>query len=755
VSPVCGRCQREVSRLARVPLDGVRVCRRCETQAGQLPCVDCGTLCRPGLPPVAGVCSKCGLRRAKAADITAMLDEIVAIIATIEVDMDAAVIRDAVHAVAPRRDVHRRLLDALKADPQVLTSGMATGPMIIDRVIGALTTRGATVVVTPRCVRCSRTGGLSTRCPQGRICGSCLSLEHLIVCAVCGQQRPSNFHRNNTGAPVCTYCHRNDPARHEPCEDCGRVRAVGRRLADGAALCPACYQRRARSGGLDGVAMAVCAVCGQHGHCIGITSGYPRCDRCYPHRRAVCVDCGRVRDVAASWPGGPRCERCRSAALSARATCDDCGQVRRPDPRSNRGGTLCTPCAGLQPFSTCQICGAEERLSHAGRCDRCVLINHLDRLVSQAVPDRSQAMAKLRTALLDRQPTNTLQWLQRPRISATLARIAAGDVPLDHDLGNNLPERVANHLRHLLMSAGVIEAHDTTPVRFHQWAVGQLEQVNHPDMRRQLESFLTWEIERRLRRRAEHDFYTSTSWAMDAVRSAARLLNWLEDHDRTLATVRQADIDLWLASGPPSRRDARHLLVWATKRRLTTVTIPPPPSARLRAVVPTATTESVIHRLLNDDTLKVSDRVAGLLVMLYAQPLTRITQLRLSDISTNHTTTIRLGRDPIEFPPGVAVLVDQLTQQRCAATDVTGSPWLFPGAIPGRPLGSEALGNRLRRIGVNAGATRTTTLLDLAKTVPPIALADLLGMSYGTAIKWIHHSAGDWTSYAAIRSQNV
>ena len=52
------------------------------------------------------------------------------------------------------------------------------------------------------------------------------------------------------------------------------------------------------------------------------------------------------------------------------------------------------------------------------------------------------------------------------------------------------------------------------------------------------------------------------------VTNAIRFLAWLRSHGRTLAPCRQADVDLWLARGPPTRCRARAYLRWATARRL-------------------------------------------------------------------------------------------------------------------------------------------------------------------------------------------
>jgi len=72
------------------------------------------------------------------------------------------------------------------------------------------------------------------------------------------------------------------------------------------------------------------------------------------------------------------------------------------------------------------------------------------------------------------------------------------------------------------------------------------------------------------------------------------------------------------------------------------------------------------------------------------------------------------------------------------------SPWLFPGAQPGRPLSADRLGLRLAVYGIDARTARTSLLLDLGAELAPAFLADLLGMHPGTAVRWVRAAGGDW-----------
>lgn len=65
----------------------------------------------------------------------------------------------------------------------------------------------------------------------------------------------------------------------------------------------------------------------------------------------------------------------------------------------------------------------------------------------------------------------------------------------------------------------------------------------------------------------------------------------------------------------------------------------------------------MVRHLLNADTLSPGDRLAGLLVAVYAQPVTKIGRMRRDDIDlTRRPATVRLGQRAIELDEPVAAV---------------------------------------------------------------------------------------------------
>jgi hypothetical protein len=69
--------------------------------------------------------------------------------------------------------------------------------------------------------------------------------------------------------------------------------------------------------------------------------------------------------------------------------------------------------------------------------------------------------------------------------------------------------------------------------------------------------------------------------------------------------------------------------------------------------------------------------------------------------------------------------------------------------MPGKPITASQLRERLRALGIYAMPSHRAALTDLAAKMPEAVLADLLHLSPGTAVRWVHQAGGDWSRYAA------
>jgi hypothetical protein len=161
----------------------------------------------------------------------------------------------------------------------------------------------------------------------------------------------------------------------------------------------------------------------------------------------------------------------------------------------------------------------------------------------------------------------------------------------------------------------------------------------------------------------------------------------------------------------------------------------------------------LIQHLIESPDLETRDRVAGLLVLLYSQPTTRLVRVQLSDIGIHDegSVTLRLGELPLTLPAPVGRLVVELVEQRrgYAAVTAASNQWLFPGGRSGQHMSSQRMGHRLRQIGVPPRLARNTALIDLASELPAAVIAKLLGFSIKRAVTWNIEAGNTNPRYAA------
>lgn len=333
--------------------------------------------------------------------------------------------------------------------------------------------------------------------------------------------------------------------------------------------------------------------------------------------------------------------------------------------------------------------------------------------------------------------------------------MAAGRTALTHQALDDHPrQRSADYLRHMPVAVAVLPARDEALARMERWSRDVLAGIDHPADRRFMQAYLTWRVLRRLRHRSENSPgpRAPTSQSRHRVLAVAAFLAWLRRRDLTLASCRQGDAGTWLATGPAAY-DVRDFLAWAADGKRCQKLDIPGPQRRTGAATPPGQRWELISRLLHDDTLDLTDRAAGSLLLLFGQHLSRTAVMTTDQITTRDgQVLVRFGQHEVPVPDSLAQILTDLIRTGRSHTG-TGSPitspWLFPGGMPGQPITPSQLGERLRALGIRALPGRRAALIDLAAQLPAAVLADCLNLSPGTAVRWMHQAGADWNRYAA------
>ncbi len=168
--------------------------------------------------------------------------------------------------------------------------------------------------------------------------------------------------------------------------------------------------------------------------------------------------------------------------------------------------------------------------------------------------------------------------------------------------------------------------------------------------------------------------------------------------------------------------------------------------------------------------MDLTERVIAVLILLYAQPLTRIVRLRIDDITVddddanggNRPTipgtpsdagprmAIRLGDPPAPIPAPFDRLVGDYLAARPNLTTATNpdSRWLFPGRRAGQPLHPTSIRLRLQRLGIPNLNSRSRALRELLLHAPPSVVAGMLGYAPHRAESIAAEAGGTWKHYA-------
>jgi hypothetical protein len=480
---------------------------------------------------------------------------------------------------------------------------------------------------------------------------------------------------------------------------------------------------------------------------------------------ATCARCGRdAGRTRATWPEGRICGPCFTAATRTHGTCPDCGQHRLlPGPPETSGGPRCAPCAGILHDFHCTRCKGEGEFYRRGICARCALRDDLNDLLLRDAADPEAAGKIVDVLCKANRPESIITWKRSPKVQALLGSLSREETPLTHeglDAAAESANREANHLRALFTHHGFLPHHDPYLARFETWIDDKLRDL--PDeISKPVAQFATWHHLRRIRSitTPEKSAQAPVHSAKQEITETIKFLDWLWDtHQRTATSCTQQDIEAWLATGPTTRKAIRTFIVFIKNTGINHRVEMGHYIAKSRPAITQDQRVAWLRELLTGTSESMPYRVAGILLLLYAQPLVRVAKLRADAIEPNETTgnvRITFGMHPVPVPQPFTDLLQEHLQNRpnLRTGSDTQSPWLFPGTRAGQPLRPNTIMDRLRSLGIDLRGARNTALDEHLTLSPPPLVADALG--YSQQIAFLHaDNAGDaWSRYVNLRTK--
>lgn len=440
-----------------------------------------------------------------------------------------------------------------------------------------------------------------------------------IRCGRCGRNGRLGKRATSTHPDLCQPCYRADAQPRRRCGICGETRTIRVRARDGQPdTCARCVSRP----------VAACGICGRvtriSRKATATSPAVGRC--CYRLPVATCSVCGRRRPCERAASTEPICSSCRSARRTRR--CADCGQDRRAA-RKVDGGVLCASCDFRRggTVGACRDCGTDGTLL-TGRCPACRLRARVAQLTVAADPTAAATLAPyLRALASSPNPASTLRWMYgsgfRLLEDLLAGRVEIGHAGLDLAQGDASESKTVGHLRAALVTHGALEARDEPSAAFARWQQRATSQITAGPDRTHLRAYATWHVAHQLTRSSRRARSTPAAqkYARSLLIEAIKLTRWLHDSQLQLRDLHQDVVDTWVADGASIRRRIKLFLAWLTRAGIINPLHVAWQSTGPRGgALDDRRRLELLRRLLHDNDADPRDRLAGCLVLLYAQP---------------------------------------------------------------------------------------------------------------------------------------
>lgn len=483
--------------------------------------------------------------------------------------------------------------------------------------------------------------------------------------------------------------------------------------------------------------------------------GALRCDRC---KR------GDVAKIRVRWPDGSICGICFTEATHTFGTCAECSDDNRMLPGRNADGApICKECAHIHTKLECMRCEREAERFRGGLCAQCVVRDDLEALLR---PGDNLGLHRL---------VRLLSTVERPESIYTYVRgakarellIAIGDrrLALNHDAFDAAPQSTAlGHLRALLVHHGLLPSRGPDRLHaFEQWLEAKLSTLPDDGTRAGVERFATWHHVKRVRQRATDariNLETVTHAAKQEITEAAKFLIWLRQaHQVGSGELAQGHIDEYLSDGPSTRKHVRNYVRWLNQeqgRRTERLDAP----HRLPQSFPIVTQSQridAVRNCLEWNRVDPALRVAGLILLLWAQPLNKIVMLRRDAVRRDADgMTFRFGQNETAVPGAIADLLWKLIERPSNSRTANGaSEWLFPSTRAGQHLHPATLSTRLKVLGIDTQRFRNATLQNLVSEVDARTLIDTLGYSPAVITKHAARSGTRMGDYVELKRRST
>jgi len=590
--------------------------------------------------------------------------------------------------------------------------------------------------------------------PKNGFCKTCYDLLSKIECTQCGK-----LHRTvEQEVFVCACC----KTKSRKCTHCGESAYSGGRIIDGKPVCAKCANRV--------LVVRPCTVC--HKNFKGSADwheGRPVCSPCQTRMKKAkpCAHCGTysmfIESDAKVGIHEPICIKCRK---NARVTCATCHKSRKPAALDSNGRQICKSCFEQKsnPF-ICPQCNCESVKHSKSQCENCYwrsyaikrmgscqsLMNHC--WVKDLFADFIQYLSDTHT------PNYVAMRVEKYfPFFATIDAIFNTRSELDSyslmkHFGPDGLRRFTTPYDYLAKSGEIkplsrSEISSEQELRAHTQlvskAIGHWYEKEMNDFHTHLQTLSKRYKDRGWKDKAKYKPKTITS----ALRTA---LLFYKHADQCGITenrqIHQAIIDEFIDNHPGYKNSLRSLVSYLKKhgklfRRLK---IKSPAQAIPEGLFITPSKYgSLVRQWLAAEGAETKKSIIGFLMLMYAQPATRIVRLKVEDLQKNSLGAYKLafGTTEIALDMRISEVLDKYLVSRKELLTIRGeleNEWLFPGRKYDCHVTTASITELIRGFGVNADQMFATAIFNAYQTgmKHPKVLVDAFGITAATAIKYL------------------
>ena len=202
----------------------------------------------------------------------------------------------------------------------------------------------------------------------------------------------------------------------------------------------------------------------------------------------------------------------------------------------------------------------------------------------------------------------------------------------------------------------------------------------------------------------------------------------------SLGDCGQGLVDEWLTTGPTTRYNLKLFLDYCTEHKLSHPLTVPRRNARSTRRMDADERLRWIRFYCDATDLKLATRTAALMFLLFGQPLTRLSKMRVDQFTRTDADELIVrfsGKDvPVPEPFASIVSAHLAARARVRTQRVDDNSYLFPGMRAGRHITAQQLKEELNALGIDVLAAKNTSLDDLVTRMPAPLVAMAMGFSF-------------------------